>query len=68
MTSFVLKPAEHVRNGSFSRRTAEALALGIPRIEEVGCGLWGIRTTVRSNIEGFGIDRKPFEVANNYLG
>lgn len=65
MATLVFEPAEHVGNSGFSSRTTEALTLKIASVEKVGCGLWSVRTAVGSNVEGFSVDRKPFEVAND---
>jgi hypothetical protein len=48
------KPAHHVGKGCLSCGTPPALAFSIAIIEEIGRWLWGIVSTVITDIEGFG--------------
>lgn len=65
VTALLLKPAEHVSNGSLSSSTAKTLSLRIASVEKFGRRVRSIRTTVGANIERFGVNREPFEVTND---
>lgn len=65
MPAFVLKPAKHVGDGSLGSGATETFALGVTGVEKRGRGMGGVRTTVGSNIEGFGIDREPSQVTDD---
>lgn len=59
MTAFMLKPAKHVGNSSFGGSAPETFAFRVAGIEKRGGRMGGVGTAVRSNIEGFSIDREP---------
>ena len=58
-SSVRLEPLEHVFHRGFGSSMPHTLAFFVGGVEEVGGGLWGILSAVRSDIEGPGAYRKP---------
>ena len=44
----------------------QALSFRITCVEEIRGGLWGIRSTVGTNVERFGGDGEPAQITNDW--
>ena len=59
------KPLDHIGHRGFSCSVTQSFAFWVTLVEEVGCGLWSVGSTIGSDIEGFGRYAKPTKVTDN---